>query len=280
MRIFITGANGQLARTISALYSQTDLYLGTREKLDITNRAKVLQQIRKIRPDIIFHFASMTRGDECALNPKRAYSINVSGTENVVDACCEVNSALLFVSTNEVFDGGKKGYYTEEDSPNPITIVGKTKHEAEKIIKKKIRKHFIIRTSWLYSEWNSNFIHAVLEKARKDKKIELVEDEISTPTYSLDLSKAIKKLILTKKYGLYHLSNTGIASRLEFAKKAFDFYNLTDTEIEAIPLAKYERKSKPPLFTPLKSVKAEKLGIVMPHWEDALVRFLKTHRIS
>ena len=277
MRIFITGANGQLAKTIAALYPQKDIHFASKENLDITNSSEVLKQITDFQPDIVFHFASMTRGDECALNPEKAQRINVDGTMNVIKACVATDAALLFVSTNEVFDGKKKRPYLEKDVPNPITVVGRTKFEAEELIKESIKKHFIIRTSWLYSKWNSNFIHAVLNKALKDKKISLVKDEISTPTYSLDLAKAIKKLIATKKYGIYHLSNDGIASRLDFAKKAFDIKKLKDVEINAVHLDDFERASKPPLFTPLKNTKAKKLGITLPDWNDSLKKFLRTN---
>ncbi len=274
MKIFITGANGQLAKTIAEIYPQKDLFFGTRENLDITDKKIVDKQIKAFKPDIIFHFASLTRGDECALHPDKAYDINVNGTKYVAEAAAEIDAAVLLVSTNEVFDGKKKTPYHEDDKPNPITIVGKTKLEAEKIIKEKVKKHFIVRTSWLYSKWNSNFIHAVLNKAIKDKKIELVKDEVSTPTYSLDLVEGIKKLIETDKYGTYHLSNAGISSRLEFAKKAFDIKNLKNVEITPVALADYKRASKPPLFTPLENRKAKKLGIELPQWDDALIRFL------
>lgn len=277
MRIFITGANGQLAKTIAEMYPQKDLFLGTKDVLDVTDKDAVRKHIKKFKPDIIFHFASITRGDECALNPEKAYTINVKGTEDISDAAAEVDASVLLVSTNEVFDGKKAEPYDEDDEPNPITVVGKTKLEAEKIIKKKNKKHFIVRTSWLYSKWNSNFIHFVLQKAANEKKITLVKDEVSTPTFSVDLAVALQKLVQTKAYGTYHLSNEGSASRLEFAKKAFAIKELTDVEINAIHLKDFKRASTPPLYSPLKNKKARKLGIILPEWDEALVRFLSTH---
>jgi dTDP-4-dehydrorhamnose reductase len=274
MRIFITGAGGQLAKSISSIYLKEDLYLASRDKLDISDKDQASKLISEFKPDIIFHFASLTRGDECAKNPDMAFKINVKGTENIVRICKKNNIPLLFVSTNEVFDGRKKSAYTEKDKPNPITVAGKTKLEAENIIKENLKKYFIIRTSWLYSEWSANFLHAVLDKARKDKQIELVEDEISSPTYSTDLAKAIKKLIKTRKYGTYHLSNIGSVSRLEFANKAFEICGIKDIKIIPITLDKFKRLSKPPLFTPLNSDKAKKIQIRMPRWNNALERFL------
>jgi dTDP-4-dehydrorhamnose reductase len=170
MKIFITGANGQLSKSLSELFEKDGLYLATRDRLDVTDKKEVLKKISDYNPDFIFHLASMTRGDECAKNPEKAFKVNVEGTRNVIEACLKSNSTLVFVSTNEVFDGKKKVPYKEKDRPNPITVVGKTKFEAEKIIKTKLRKYYIVRTSWLYSQWSSNFLHAVLNKARKDKR--------------------------------------------------------------------------------------------------------------
>lgn len=278
--ILVTGANGQLAKSMLKVYPQKNLYLAVKDKLDVTNKDQIKKIILKFRPDIIFHLASLTRGDECAKNPKMAFRINVEGTRNVVNLCKQFDIPLLFVSTNEVFDGRKKSPYTEEDKPNPITIVGKTKLEAENIIRENLEKYFIIRTSWLYSKWSRNFLHVIFSKVNKYEKIKIVEDEFSSPTYSLDLAIAIKKLIASRKYGLYHLVNEGIASRLQLVKKAFEFYDVKEVEIVPIKLKDFNRLSKPPLFTPLKNTKAKKLGIILPKWEDGLRRFLKTNNLQ
>jgi dTDP-4-dehydrorhamnose reductase len=223
MKMLITGANGQLAKTFSHAfdYDKDTLFLFTKKDLDITNRKQVLKKISNIMPDIVLHFASMTRGDDCAKYPEKAYDINVNGTKNVVDACKSINAQLLFISTNEVFDGKKKTAYYESDTPRPITVAGQTKYEAEKIVIKNLHKYFIVRTSWLFGKWSNNFLNTVLNMARSNMEIKVVVDEISSPTYSVDLCYAIKKLISTKKYGIYHLSNAGKASRFDFAKKAF-----------------------------------------------------------
>jgi dTDP-4-dehydrorhamnose reductase len=274
MKIFITGSDGQLAQSIAGLYSQKDLYLASKKTLDITDEKKVTSQIINFKPDIVFHFASLTRGDECAKNPEKARAINVKGTKYVVEACRKLDIPILFVSTNEVFDGKKRKSYIENDTPNPVTVAGKTKYEAEKIIMKNLKKYYIVRTSWLYSKWSSNFVHAVLKKARKDNKIELVKDEIGTPTYSQDLAQAIKKLLLTKKYGVYHLVNKGIVSRLDFAKKVFEIKKLK-VKITPVKLNDFNRISKPPKYTPLKNIIAREHGITLPRWDHALRRFLE-----
>lgn len=279
IKILITGGSGQLAKSVSEVFPKDDLVLLSKKDLDIINKRKVLREVIRQNPDFVFHFASMTRGDECAKNPKLAFKINVEGTRNIVEACKKYKKTLLFVSTNEVFDGNNKFPYKETDKPNPKTVIGDTKLEAEKIIRKSLTKYFIIRSSWLYSKWSQNFLHIVLDKARKEGKLELVIDEISSPTYSLDLAKALKKIITTKKYGTYHISNSGSASRLEFAKEAFRIYNLKKIKITPVNLEKYKRLSKPPLYSALNNIKAKKIGILMPKWENALKRFLLSSRI-
>lgn len=273
MKIFITGADGQLAKSIAEVYAKEDIFLATRDLLDVTDGKKVSDMLSEHSPDIIFHFASLTRGDECARDPDGAYLVNVGGTKNVVAACRRVGATLCFVSTNEVFDGKKETAYVESDMPNPITVAGKTKHEAEQIISKGLEKHFIVRTSWLYNEWSHNFLHAILEKAKKEEEVSLVDDEVSSPTYSFDLAQAIKILVTTKQYGLYHLVNEGEASRLQFAKKMFDVRGL-DPKIIPVGLNEFKRLSAPPLYSPLKNMKASALGITLPKWENALERFL------
>lgn len=272
--ILVTGANGQFAKSMQSVFGKKELYLATKEELDVTNKDQIYKLLLKLKPKMIFHFASLTRGDDCAKNPEMAFLINVEGTRNIVEACKEFDIPLLFVSTNEVFDGEKKYFYTEKDKPNPITVAGKTKLEAENIISKNLEKYFIVRTSWLYSKWSRNFLHVIFNKAKGSEKLEIVEDEISSPTNSIDLALAIKKLIASSKYGLYHLVNEGMSSRLQLAKKAFEFCNMSGVNITPIKLIDFDRPSKPPLFTPLKNTKAKKLGIVLPKWEDGLKRFL------
>src|SRR3989344_2764753 len=143
MKVFITGANGQLAKSFSEIYPKNELYCVTKDKLDVRNKNQVFKQVEMFKPDIILHFASMTRGDECAKNPEIAHQINVNGTRNIVEVCKKNDITVLFVSTNEVFNGKKGSAYTETDTPNPITVAGMTKHEAEKIVIENLTKYFI-----------------------------------------------------------------------------------------------------------------------------------------
>ncbi len=273
MKVLITGANGQLAKAISIQDKRNEIIATGKNQLDVTDKTQCTEFLAKVKPDIVYHFASMTRGDECAANPQLAYKVNVVGTRNLARATAKLNIPILFVSTNEVFDGKKSTPYTESDTPNPKTIVGKNKLEAEKIVAKTNPKHYIVRTMWLYSKWSNNFIHAILKKATVNKTIKLVYDEIGSPTNTLDLAKAITKLTKTNKFGVYHLANKGSASRMDFGEEVFQRLGI-DINIIPVSLNDYKRLSKPPLYSVLGNVKAKKLGITMRGWKTALKEFL------
>lgn len=280
MRIFITGGDGQLGKCLKSLSSKTDVfYFASRYDLDVTNSAQVVTAISNFMPDIVLHLAAKTRGDDCARDPKLARVINVRGTRNIIKACQKINSDLLFISTNEVFDGKKNTPYTERDSANPSSIVGKQKYEAEQDIRNSMKNYYIVRTMWLYSEYGSNFLQAIFKKAKKNIRLRVVDDEIGSPTSTMDLAEAILKLIRTNKYGTYHLANEGEASRYEFAKVALTAAGIDNIKIIPVKLDEYKRLSPPPKYSPLVSSKTEKLGITLRHWKVPLIKFVKKHKV-
>lgn len=275
MKILITGANGQLAKTVAYYNKVHDLILATKSVINIEDRRDVYQKITMYKPDIVYHFASMTRGDECAANPKKAYKVNVTGTRHIARITAKLGIPIVFVSTNEVFDGTKQTPYTESDIPNPKTVVGKNKYKAEQIIITTNPQHYIVRTMWLYSEWSNNFIQAIVKKSRNNASINLVSDEIGSPTNTSDLAQAIMLLSATGKYGVYHIANTGSASRLDFGREVFNKLKINIT-IRPVLLNDFKRASKPPKYSVLESKKISKMGILMRDWQSALNDFL-TH---
>lgn len=277
MKILITGGTGQLALSYAQIDTTNQLLLASKKELDITKISSISKIVKKHKPDIIFHFASLTRREECAKNISLAKKINVKGTQNVVTICKKNNIQLLFISSNEVFSGKKNDYYFENDTPDPITTVGKTKYAAEQIIQKSLTNYYIVRTSWLYSSLTKNFLQTVLSIGIQKGSVQVVTDEVGSPTYSLDLAKAIKKLVASKKFGLYHLSNKGKVSRYAFAQKAFSYMtSITKIHIEKITTENFKTIEKAPLFTPLGSHKNKLSGIALRSWSTALKDFLST----
>lgn len=279
MRVFVTGGDGQLAQCLKAYVGKRDeFYFASKKELDITNKLNTLKVLSEYKPDIVLHFAAKTRGEDCAKNPEAAQIINIVGTKNIVAACNKLHADLLFISTNEVFNGKSINPYSELDIPHPKSVVGKQKYKAECIIKEKMTNYYIVRTMWLYSEYSSNFIQAILKKARERITIRIVEDEVGVPTSSHDVARAIMKLIHTKKYGIYHIVNKGEASRFEFAKYALDCAGITKPKLIPIKLRDFKRISPPPAYSAMISTKLSDLNIELPKWQTSLSKFIKDNK--
>lgn len=276
MKILITGGSGQLALSYAQIDRKNILYLASKKDLDITKLSSIKAVVSRLKPDIIFHFASLTRREECAKNKVLARKVNIKGTENIVMVCKKYQIPLLFISSNEVFSGKKNDYYFENDTPDPITTVGKTKFAAEQVVINNLTDYYIVRTSWLYSKYTKNFLQTVMSIGLKDGTVNVVIDEIGSPTYSVDLAKAIKKLITTRKFGIYHFSNTGKVSRYTFAKKAFSYVPYGDkVMVKKITSADFKTIEKAPGCTPLGSIESQKIGVKLRRWSSALKDFLE-----
>lgn len=279
MKIAITGGNGQLAKSLHSLDNQ-HITLLAKNNLDVTDSHSVEAYFLKHKPDWIFHLASITRGDDNVKNPELAHKVNVIGTENVVKIAKQLDVPLLFVSTNEVFDGLKTTPYSETDKPNPITQVGRHKLEAENIIQNTLDKYLIIRTMWTYSNWSANFIHAIIKIAKEKAELSLVSDEIGSPTSSLDLSKAILAMVRKNIHGLFHVTNDGEASRYDFGVEVLKRIGLINkTKINSVKLSDFHRLSYPPKYSVLNNQKAREKGVILRDWKEALHDFLSNNKV-
>ena len=243
-KILILGANGFLGSNIIQLRSKNkkffkdfsfiaaDLHNNNIDKavpfyhIDITHQEDVYKRIVSLSPDIIVLTAAMTNVDQNEKDKRLATKINVEGPKNVIKACKQINSKLIFMSTDFVFDGRNKGYYTEEDIPNPISHYGKTKFDAELAIVNSDIDHLICRTAVLYG-WNNeklNFITWVLKKLQDKEQINIVTDQINNPTYVRNLAEIILKLIEKKASGIYHSAGDDALSRYEIAIKCAEVF--------------------------------------------------------
>jgi dTDP-4-dehydrorhamnose reductase len=276
MRIFITGAKGRLgSRLVEQLSADGQVVQGIDiDTLDISQPRIVFEAVQSFEPDLVLHCAALTAVDYCAEHPDEALAINGFGTQNVALACQAANAALLYVSTNEVFDGTSRHGYQEYDPPHPANSYGYSKWVGEQVVRDLVPKHFIVRTAWLFAHGGKNFIHAMLQVAREGKPIRVVTNEIGSPTYTNDLADAILQLIATRHYGIYHLTNSGHISRYGFARQALDLAGYNHVPIAPISLAEYPRASRPPEQGVLRNFAAARLGITLRPWQDAVAAFL------
>jgi dTDP-4-dehydrorhamnose reductase len=242
--------------------------------VDITDRLAIRAAIAACQPDVVIHAAAWTDVDGCARDPERAYRVNALGTQNVALACAEVGAALVYISTNEVFDGTATEPYREWDPVHPINPYGRSKAAGEWLVSHLLTRFYIVRTAWLYAPGGRNFPHRIIQLADERGALRVVADEVSNPTYAPDLAAALAALIRTDAYGVYHLTNSGYCSRYEFARAILRQTGREHIPVEPITLDQFQRDSTPPRFAPLANTAAAALGIVLRPWEEALAEFL------
>lgn len=275
MHIFITGERGQLGRALKPVLSEETVTGCDLPEVDVTDRAAIGAAIAACRPDVVIHAAAWTDVDGCARDPERAYRVNAWGTQNVALACAAVGAALVYISTNEVFDGTATEPYREWDPVHPINPYGRSKAAGEWLVAHLLTRFYIVRTAWLYAPGGRNFPHRILQLADERGVLRVVTDEVSNPTYAPDLAAALAVLIRTGAYGIYHLTNSGYCSRYEFARAILRLTGREHIPVEPITLDQFRRDSTPPRFAPLANTAAAALGITLRPWEDALAEFLR-----
>ncbi|WP_202975202.1 dTDP-4-dehydrorhamnose reductase [Vallitalea guaymasensis] len=272
----IIGVNGQLGHDAVKLLSPYHKIVGLdKDTLDITNFIELQNRITEIRPELIINCAGYTNVDDCEINYESAYNTNAQGCYNLALIAKKYDCILVHISTDYVFDGEKDEPYIESDLPNPINIYGSSKLLGETIITTISPKYFILRTSWLYGTHGNNFVKTILRLSETKEVISVVNDQIGTPTYTIDLINVFSKLIKTNAYGIYHISNEGRCSWYEFAKKII---KLTNKETTIIPITtnQSKRKADRPHYSVLEnSMLKHRFGYTLRNWEEALTEFLK-----
>jgi dTDP-4-dehydrorhamnose reductase len=243
-------------------------------EIDITQAKAIDAAVEAARPDVIIHCAAMTDVDGAARDPAVAIRVNGTGTENVARAAARVQALLAYISTNEVFDGTKTEPYLERDAPNPINAYGASKLEGERRATRETSRLCIVRTSWVAAASGRNFIHRIQKLADERGRLQVVTDEVASPTFVEDLAPAIIRLVETGRLGTFHLTNAGYCSRYEYARKILEETGRGHVPVEPILLAQYPRPSTPPKFSPLANMEAAALGITLPTWQEGLRVFL------
>jgi dTDP-4-dehydrorhamnose reductase len=280
VKIVVTGAGGMLGRELVKILSERHQVIGlSHAELDILDLEGTKKTIYKIKPELVIHAAAYTDVDGCERNPDKAYSVNTIGTQNVALACQKAEAILLYTSTDFVFNGTKGKPYLEWDKPEPINVYGKSKYAGERVVAHLLNQYYIVRTAWLYGEHGRNFPATILAKAKEEKNLEVVSDQVGSPTFTYDVVKGIEKLIETGSFGIYHMVNTGECSWYEFARKILDLAGYRDWEVKPITSEQLGRPAKRPSYSVLRNFSLERVaGIAMRSWEEAIAEFMQ--RIS
>ncbi len=277
MKVLVTGANGQVGREIVKILTLQEYVVLSkgREELDITDFAKVSECISDFKPDIVINCAAYNDVDGAESDWERAFLVNGIGVKHLSIVCSRRGADLVHFSTDYVFDGLKREPYTIADAPNPINKYGKSKLLGEECLKHYMEKFYLIRTSWVFGDGRFSFPKKVIEWASKNKKLRIVDDQVSVPTYSVDLAKAVIDLIKSRIYGIYHITNSGYCSRYRWAKFILEGIKWRG-DIEPASSEDFNTPAKRPGFSVLNNFPLkETLGHLLPSWESATDRFLK-----
>lgn len=280
MRVVITGASGLLGQEISDVFKKKhEIYnLKGKKDIDIINTKEIAYYIKDKKPDLIIHSAGWRDVDECEKNREKALLINSFGTRNVVNAAKMVKCPFVYISTSSVFEGNRDEPYTEFDETNPVNVYGYSKLKAEEQIVSLYDKYFILRVPILFSlkgMRSQNIIYQIIDSADRCEKTNATTNQITSPTYAGDVAESLIKMVETSYYGIYHMSNEGVASRYELLKEIADIKGLNSDNIipctaESIKFARRER------YVALNNKVLEKtFDIKLSHWKDALKRCMK-----
>ncbi|MFY9609670.1 MAG: dTDP-4-dehydrorhamnose reductase [Blastocatellia bacterium] len=282
-RALITGGQGLLARAMRARLSASgwQVLAPSHTELDITNEQDVLRAVAQFKPSLVINCASTGDVDRCEREPEWAFSVNELGPRLLARACTGSGAEMFHTSTDYVFDGTKQGYYTQEDEPRPESVYGKSKLAGEIAVGQEAARFYIIRTSWLFGVGGKNFGSRVFEYARANPRLKGVTDQTSIPTYAPDLAQRIEEIMGLRAHGLYHGTNTGVATWYEFAKLALELAGMNEIEIEPVTRAQLNQLAPRPVNSAMKCLLSEKLGLApLRHWREALEEFVHEHEAA
>ena len=277
MKILITGAKGQLGRavTLEAARRGHEAIGVDIEDFDLTDEAQTRAYLAKARPDCVIHCAAYTAVDKAEGEPELAHAVNALGTEHIARYCAAREIWLLYVSTDYVFDGSGTDPWEIDGKPNPLGVYGKTKLAGEQAVRSLCGRFMIVRTSWVFGPGGQHFVDTMLRLGKEKKTPRVVNDQIGSPTYTVDLARLLCDMVERPRAGTYHGANQGYTSWAEFARRIFAAASIPCEVIE-IPSGEFPQAAKRPLNSRLSPKSLLDAGYKpLPPWRDALERYLR-----
>jgi dTDP-4-dehydrorhamnose reductase len=272
MRVFMTGASGQLGRELMRVFAQEEIYGSRHAQEDIT-QPQIIATIRDFQPDVIIHAAAMTDVDACELHPELAFRVNEQGTRHVAEAARQTDALLVYVSTDYVFDGAKGAPYVETDPTRPLNVYGHSKLAGE-CAAQEAGRWLIVRTAWLYGAGSRNFVRSVLEWAKTQSVLKLVDDKVGSPTYVKDLAMAIRHLLDTGiMQGVFHAAGAGACTWFEYGQTILKMAGI-QKEVQPIVFEELHRPAPRPMYSALGNAALAQCSFTMRPWAEALHEFL------
>ncbi len=275
MRVIITGADGQLGHDLKRTLGGHDLFTFSKEDLDITDLPSVVRKVEEITPEAVVNCAAYTDVDGCENNRDHAYSVNAGGPQNLAIASERSGADLLQVSTDFIFDGKKGSPYLEFDRPGPLSVYGSSKLAGENYVSSLTNRYYIVRTAWLYGRNGNNFVKSILRIAGEKEKLQIVDDQIGTPTFTFDLALRIADIIESRSYGIYHVVNSGQCSWYDFGKKILELAGV-EKIVEPISSKDLDRAAERPEYSVLDDLSLRTRGFSpLRSWESGLAAYFE-----
>ena len=278
MKVLITGANGMVARA-SAEYCRSigdDVIALSHSEMDIANYSAVRDVLGSAAPDAVLNCAAYTNVDGAETNKQASYDANATGVENLAQACKEIDSRFVTISTDYVFDGTKTGFYTQRDTPLPKGVYAMTKYYGEMLARNTYARSIIVRSGWIFGSGGTNFLSVVDELLSAGKPIKAISDAFGTPTYADDLARRLREFAELDLPGIFHVTNSGEGtSYAGFAEKACELGGFEKGLIEHTSMNELSRPAPRPVSSKLACLFSERLGLSpLPHWEAALAKHI------
>lgn len=276
MRVLVTGAKGQLGTDVmNELAKRGYEGIGVDvEEMDITDPAAVERVIAGANVETVVHCAAYTAVDAAEDNEELCRKVNAFGTENIAKVCRKLDLKMVYISTDYVFDGEGERPWEPDDARQPLNIYGQTKYEGELAVENNLKKFFIVRIAWVFGVNGKNFIKTMLNLAKTHDELNVVNDQIGSPTYTYDLSRLLVDMIETEKYGFYHATNEGLCTWFEFAQEIFRQAGV-EIKVNPVDSSQFPAKAKRPHNSRMSKEKLTAKGFErLPAWQDALSRYL------
>ena len=282
MKVLLIGANGQLGTDMHRVFRDAGdtVFPYVHAQLDVCSEARVAEVLDQTHPDLVLNTAAYHRVEECEKKSELAFQVNGTAPMQLAIACQKTGATLVHFSTDYVFGGyAKNTPYDETDRPAPLNVYGASKVLGEYLIPDYTDRYFVMRVCGLYGVAGSsgkggNFVETMLKKGMAGESVRVVDDQVLTPTYTADLAEAVRKLVVTEKYGLYHLTSEGECSWFDFTRHIFESASIR-AKLSPVKSAEFNSPVKRPSYSVLSKAKARALGVSLPSWKDALPRYLK-----
>lgn len=277
MKVLVTGVKGQLGYdVVKDLEKRGHQPIGVdRDEMDLMDNEAIRTFIMNLKPEAIIHCAAYTAVDKAEEEVETCYQINAESVKVISECAKELDVKLIYISTDYVFDGTKEGEYVETDLPNPINVYGASKLKGEQYVQTLLEKYYIVRISWVFGVNGNNFIKTMRRLGSERDELNIINDQVGSPTYTADLAPLLVDMMETDKYGIYHVTNEETCSWYEFANEIFKQSRI-EVKTNPITTDQYPTAAKRPMNSRMSKAKLKANGFnLLPTWQQALAHYLK-----